>query len=43
MNRIKKNITVRFFAVDAKDKFFTDFVSSFNTNKEGDSNSVLSR
>lgn len=41
MNRIKKNITVRFFAVDAKDKFFTDFVSIFNTNKEGDSNSRI--
>jgi len=41
MNRIKKNITVRFFSVDAKNSFFTNFVTNFNTNKEGDSNSRI--
>lgn len=34
MNRIKKNITVRFFSIEAKDDFFNGFVSSFMSNKD---------
>lgn len=33
MNRIKKNITVRFFSIEAKDDFFGGFVSGFIANK----------
>lgn len=41
MNRIKKNIIVRFFSVDAKDNFFTEFVTNFKTNSNGDSKSRI--
>jgi len=34
MNRIKKNITVRFFSIDTGISFNKDFVSNFITNKE---------
>jgi len=33
MNRIKKNITVRFFSVDAKDDFFGNFTTNFLANR----------
>ncbi|AHG20337.1 hypothetical protein Z042_12340 [Chania multitudinisentens RB-25] len=34
MNRMKKNITVRFFSIEAKDSFFDDFISNFVANTE---------
>lgn len=34
MNRMKKNITVRFFSIEAKDSFFDDFISNFISNTE---------
>ncbi len=41
MNRIKKNIIIRFFNADAKDSFFPDFISNFKTNKDGESQSRI--
>ncbi len=41
MNRIKKNIIVRFFSVNAQDNFFTEFVTNFKANKDGDSKSRI--
>ncbi|SMF26895.1 hypothetical protein SAMN02745866_01701 [Alteromonadaceae bacterium Bs31] len=34
MNRLKKNITVRFFSIEAQDSFFSNFVTNFVANKE---------
>jgi hypothetical protein len=33
MNRLKKNITVRFFSIEAKKSFFTQFETNFKANK----------
>ena len=41
MNRIKKNVVVRFFSIEAKKSFFNNFVSSVIANKNNFSNSKI--
>ncbi len=41
MNRIKKNITVRFFSIEASTKFFEDFVSNYLANMINENSSRI--
>ncbi len=41
MNRLKKNVTVHFFSIEAKVEFFKNFVSSFVANKANDLSSRI--
>jgi len=36
MNKLKKNITVRFFSIEAESTFFTEFVSNYQANQSAE-------
>lgn len=41
MSRIKKNITVRFFSIEASKEFFDNFISNFVANKDTENSSRI--
>lgn len=41
MNKLKKNITVRFFSIDVQDSFFSEFESNYQANQGNDNTSRI--
>ncbi|MCW8831969.1 MAG: hypothetical protein OQK09_14695 [Colwellia sp.] len=41
MNKLKKNITVRFFSIDAPSSFFDEFESNYQANQSSDNNARI--